>query len=176
MYKAKLATLLVAVLSAATLALAPMHASATVQGLDILTNYNSAKCMAVYAGIANVGTNIVQKTCNTGSLSQQFQYDTTTPAGYFFLRSKLNTSRCVGIWQSSMLDGAYAAVMDCGSDATKFRLFQPAGQIQKLQNLRSGKCLQVNNGSTAENAYISQLNCNDNSNHFFWQFTWVNWS
>jgi hypothetical protein len=177
----KLARLFATVLAVVALALAPTSARATVLGLDTLTNASSGKCMTVGTANINIGTNIVQNACK-GFTSQKFQYDTTTPgtSGYFYLRSKLNTNRCVGIWQSSIQNGAYAAVMECGSDATKFELFHSAGQLNKLRNKNSNKCLQVNDRSTAEYAYISQWDCGahdgDDNSHYFWKFTWVNWS
>ncbi len=185
MFKIKPAMLLATMLSVATMLLAPTNASATVQGLDKLVNDSSGKCMTVYGGNVNVGTNMVQNTCVT-SHSQEFQVDTVPgDSSRFYFRSKLNTSRCIGIWQSSLQNGAYAAVMDCGPSATKFQYFQGlsgGGSHFKIQNVNSGKCLQVNNASSAEFAYISQFDCTahdgngDYNEHYFWNYVWVNWS
>jgi hypothetical protein len=170
------------------LALFPGSASAgEITGTYQIKNTNSGQCLSINGGNKDEERYMEQFTCGTNYnynwSYQRFQFERTTPDGWFVIHPRSKSYLCLSLERSGFENGIPLKSKFCdGSDAQKFQLqfegYVPNGGGNTRNKIFTyfGKCLQVDGASSYSYARVSQVSCSTPGYHLIWDFKWLGWS
>ncbi len=132
-----------------------------------LVAQNSGKCIETIGGGTAVGTGLQQWACNGTSRQLWTRRSTATPGVSLFVH--VDSNRCLGVPQSSMVEGEFLAIDNClGGPNQRWAISQTAypPPAEPIVVKHSGKCLDVRGGPQAiqDGAIIEQWTCTGATN------------
>ncbi|WP_306324447.1 RICIN domain-containing protein [Streptomyces venezuelae] len=149
-------------------------AAGTVQGLgtwETLTASHSGKCADVADRSTADGAALIQWTCGTRSVNQEFWLK---PAGNGRVQIVARYSgKCLAPQDASTADGAAIVQNTCDGTATQQWNVIGTGSTVQLAAVQSGKCLDVTNTSTSDGTPLIQWSCNTSAANQKWLRTAV---
>ncbi|MFI1660842.1 RICIN domain-containing protein, partial [Streptomyces sp. NPDC020472] len=149
-------------------------AAGTVQGLgtwETLTASHSGKCADVADRSTADGAALIQWTCGTRSVNQEFWLK---PAGTGQVQIVARYSgKCLAPQNASTADGAAIVQYACDGTAAQRWSVIGSGSTVQLAAVQSGKCLDVANTSTSDGTPLIQWSCNTSAANQKWLRTAV---
>ncbi|MFK0211707.1 RICIN domain-containing protein [Streptomyces sp. NPDC090298] len=129
---------------------------------ETLTAAHSGKCADVADRSTADGAALIQWTCGTRSVNQEFWLK---PAGTGQVQIVARYSgKCLAPRNASTADGAAIVQYACDGTAAQRWSVIGSGSTVQLAAVRSGKCLDVTNTSTSDGTPLIQWSCNTGLN------------